>query len=269
MKLSKFLYKNKVLLQSSLSKERFIASLLTDVFVIVAIVLAYFIFLIPIVEVMAGFESLSQEMAPEEALAAVGGVATQMILLFTGYVLLVSVSSISSRLFIWRKLSNAVYRSEKIARKLLRYMKHFAGTLLISISILIVPLLIGFLSVLRVENMAHYPERVLALSVMSLAFILLLAHLLTNFNYAFARSSKITHSYKAAFQVGLSNIHYFILPYLVLFLVVYVVDFISGFLLRGLFSFLVQVIVYLALLSVLRLYMSRLIAVLYKKNYKG
>lgn len=272
MNFFKYLSKNKILLQRSINKKDFMVSFFSDVFVLLSFLGLYFVFLSPAQTLIIDFQnaSLSQAQLSDDILVELTSVLYRILVLFISFAIIQTIFIISSRYFMWKRLSNSKLASEKINRKLLKYTKHYFSTLLLVLIFAIIPIILVALSASQIQELAREPERIYALSTVTLMLILMMIHTSGIFNYIFARSSKTFYSLGAAFNIGFLQIKYYILPYMIFGILVYLIDFIFNFFIWAI-PFPISNILYfgafIALATVLRLYLSRLVAILYKKVY--
>ena len=270
-----YLKKNLSLLKKAIKKKNVISSVSSDATIVVAFLLLFFTLLLPVHGLVQDMEDALVGFQPDDISPELMDYAQAMIIkasvFIASFLILMSMIAFFSRLFLWRYLSNVKSASESKKMKVRRYLKYYFSSLMILISMMLVPILLLIINITQLQNLAQNPERMMALSLVILLFIVLYVHLSMVFTKVFAITSKTFYSLGKAFSVGLGEVQYFLLPYLIIVLSVYVID----FLLRGLLTFIppelslaFYAILVFALLTISRLFFSRLIGVLYKKSTK-
>ncbi len=264
----KYLNKNKMLLERSLTKNNIAASIALDILVIFSVFVLYFILLIPAMENISEFEEALM-LPPEEMGEVIAPLFSSIVLFTIGFLLLSSIALVSTRHLLWRYISN-VRSPEKMMKKIARYAKHYLGTILLFLASMALPIIVLVLTLVSVQDVQMQYERLFAVSFLFVLMFFMFLHLYYVYNYTFARSSRVFHSIAAAFNVGLLSINYFIVPYIIFGLVAYLLTFLAtpiGLLIPFPLSNIVYFSLFIVLVTVLRLFLSRLIAVLYKKSY--
>ncbi|MFP4656530.1 MAG: hypothetical protein ACLFNK_03035 [Candidatus Woesearchaeota archaeon] len=270
MRITTYLKRNYALFQKSLETRKLMVSVLADMFVIAMLFASFYVFINPILNIFQDINSVFLEASTRGAVPDVETMFMNIILLFIGFVVVLSVSYISSRFFIWRMLSNSRLASERLRNRFNKFAKHYFSTLLLFAGYMLIPGVIIYLSLNSVPNIAEYPERLMAISAFTTLILLFFIHLYTVFNYVFARSSRFFHSINSMISVGINNIQYFVLAYLIFSLLSWLLNLVyapMNFILPGVVVLVATVLIYLVALGVLRLYLSRLIAVIYKRVY--
>lgn len=269
-----FLRKNLSLFKYSLTKSEFLHSYGLDILAVALLFGLSFGFLTPIQHSLDTLQELlptvveADNVAPS-VIQTLESTYVRIAVLFVIYLILSVMVVSATRLFIWRRLAKSKAPSELLMRRFGRYVVHFLMTVLGIVVFIGIPLLLIIASTKNVQTLT--PEKIQSFAILLATTTLLFMHLYLVFNRVYARSSKAWVSVTKAFSIGLLRINYFILPYVLGFLLLIIVSLI-GLLFRSIFPSQVftvlYVLVFTAYLSVMRLYLNKLIAVVHKKFYK-
>jgi hypothetical protein len=273
MKPLTFLKKNISLLKYSFDKKQFLHSLGIDVLLILLFVAFVFAFLFPLqnaideaAEILP--TAVRGDMVEQNALLTLEDIYNRILILGIAFFISTCVAYTATRLFIWRRISKSKAPSELMRKRFGRYVVHFFVILAGIILFMGIPF--GFILVLARNVEVLAPQQVRSLSILMTILLLTLFHLQLIFNRLFALSSKAWISVKQSVNIGFLRINYFIIPYIIgilLFLVAVIPGRLLGFILPGRIHLVVYVLLLLAYVSVMRLYLNKLIAIIQKKFY--
>ena len=207
------------------------------------------------------------ELLSPSMLSSVENIYLALFFLVVAFFFLLFLIVSSTRLFLWRRLTNSKLSMEKYSIRFFRYLKYF-GFFLLSILIFFSPILIIIFNQNMAEQVLLRPDRLRAFSVIIIVFILAYLHLYTTFNFLFSKTSKFGVSIKNTYLLGILGLGYFVIPYIYSISVFFALFYLFSFF-RFILPMIIIIVIYvafiLAFISFHRLYINKLLVQMYKK----
>lgn len=285
MKLIHNLKKNIGLFQRAWNTKHFFLGFGLDVVTILLIVGFAFAFLLPLQAVSSELGSNDEQIQaeilnPEPDIALLSEYQSTTMSLLTklvGYVVLFILTSlfviVGSRLLMWRRITGTKAPSELLRRRIGRYISLYSFSLVVLIAVLAGFFLLiktGFTSVAQLNAISANSTKMLSFKIFLEVLIPLVVIIGLNFFYVFAKTSKIFHSVKQSFSLLFQFFSFYIIPYLFvrLFFILrwplYILF--NRVVTWPWFNFALKLLVVLLIIAVGRLFLGKLIAVLYKRS---
>ncbi len=267
-----FIKKNVVLFKKSITLKEYLFSLAVDFvsFLIFLSVLVGFYF--SVMSMFTNLDSLMSSVSDPSQLSPniAASIRTVSFLIILVAVLFLAISLFvisSSRLFLWIKLNKSKSPSERITKKMVRYLKHYLVNLALFGVFVGIPVVALFANQQELIQSISTPERVRALTIMLSVVFFFYLHFGFIFNHLFSKTSRVFYSLRNVFEVGFMQIGYYAVPYIMVGLSFYAVSYLL-FLLRYI-SFVALVVGHIffiiAIVPVYRLFIYKLTLVLCKK----
>lgn len=277
VKIFKFMKKNIDLFVNSLDLRRYSLGLAIDFLVVsIIFVISYFSAariqqLLHRIEEISSLFNVSGDL-PNSMIAELEMFFVNIFgIIFVSIILTILLISIS-RVYLFRKLLNVKSPSEALKRKLFRYMKHFFVSILGFIFFIVLPFVFISINVDSIAQIYANPARFRALVLITALFLFIYQHISFVFNNIFARNPKILKSISDTFNIGILNMGFYVVPYLMLFLIFIVLSFFVSltrfFVPFRPYLFIVGIF-FILIVPLFRLFLMKLTSLLYKKYSKN